>query len=275
MMRDTDAERAEAPDRGAEGSAMPSVDKALRALLTLSEAGPAGLPLTELAQRLGLNKSSLHVTLGALRYRHFVTQSPETGHYKLGSTIGQLAETYFKSLDIRSILRPAILRLNQELNEVCHIALLDGTEVVYIDKLESTRAIQAGTRIGMRLPAVTTAMGRAMIACEYATFGRFAARFAGALATPTANAPQTVEAAWGRIEAARRDGYGLDLEENVLGLTAVGVAVLNGDSVAAAVSVVMLAAEQGAESLEWHAEQIRQAVGAVLTPPLRLPEPGE
>ena len=252
---------------------MPSVDKALRALLTLAEAGPAGLPLAELALRLGLNKSSLHVTLGALRYRHFVGQSPETGFYRLGATIGQLADTYAKGLDIRALLRPAMLKLNQDLNEVCHIALLDGTEIVYIDKLDSTQMIQAGTRIGMRLPAVATAMGRAMIAQEFPTFDRFAARFADAITTPTIHAPRTLEEAWTRIEAARRNGYAVDREENVLGLTAVGVAVLNGEQAAAAVSLVMLAAENGPESLERHAAQIRKAVGAVLAPPLRLPDP--
>lgn len=132
--------------------------------------------------------------------------------------------------------------------------------------------IQAGTRVGMRLPAITTAMGRAMIAQEYQTFAGFAVRFAGALATPTANAPRTLEGAWERIEKARHDGYGVDVEENVLGLTAVGVAVLNNDRVAGAVSLVMLAPEHGAESLKWHAEQIRGAIGAVLLPPLRLPD---
>ncbi len=256
----------------ASGSAMPSVDKALRALLALADAGPAGLPLTELALRLGLNKSSLHVTLGALRHRQFVTQSPESGFYRLGNTIGQLAETYLKGLDIRALLRPAILKLNQELNEVCHIAVLDGTEVVYIDKLESTQMIQPGTRVGMRLPAVTTAMGRAMIAQECPTYARFAARFGKALVTPTANAPRTLEEAWAKIEQAKRDGFGVDREENVLGLTAVGVAVLNGDRAAGAVSLVMLAAENGEESLRRHAARIRSAVADVLSPPLHLPE---
>lgn len=254
-------------------SAMPSVDKALRALLLLGDAGPAGLPLNEIAKQLGLNKSSLHVTLGALRFRDFVTQSPSTGFYRLGSAVGQLSQTYLNSLDIRSTLRPAIVRLADHINEVCHIAVLDGREILYIDKIESRRAIQPGTRIGMRLPALTTAMGRAMIAYECPTFASFEARFDKALTPRTPNAPSSLLEEWQRIVKAREQGFGVDLEENVEGLTAVAVAVLSNGRPVAAVSAVTLASDHG--DLEGHARQIRTALEAVVSPPLHLPLPGQ
>jgi len=253
-------------------SSMPSVDKALRALLLLADAGPAGLPLNEMAKQLKLNKSSLHVTLGALRFRDFVTQSPSTGFYRLGSAVGYLSQTYLNSLDIRSTLRPAVVRLADEINEVCHIAVLDGREILYIEKIESRRAIQPGTRIGMRLPALTTAMGRAMIAYECPTFESFKARFDKALTPRTPNAPSTLQEEWERIQRARERGFGVDLEENVEGLTAVAVAVLSGGRPVAAVSAVTLASDHA--DLELHARQIRAALESVVVPPLHLPPPG-
>ena len=189
---------------------MPSVDKALRALLVLADAGPAGMPLSEVASRLGLNKSSLHVTLNALRFRDFVAQSPSTGFYCLGSAVGQLSQTYLNSLDIRSVLRPAVILLAERINEVCHIAVLDGTEILYIEKIESMRPIQPGTRVGMRLPALTTAMGRAMIAFEYPTYDIFESRFDKALFPRTPNAPTTLAEEWERIQQVKKKGFGVD-----------------------------------------------------------------
>ena len=252
-------------------TSMPSIDKALRALLTLAEAGPAGLPLADIAGRLELNKSSLHVTLSALRFRNFVEQSPSTGFYRLGPALEQLSQTYLSSLDIRATLRPAVQRLAEQVDEVCHISVLDGREILYIEKIESTKAIQPGTRVGGRLPALTTAMGRAMIAHEFPTRNSFRARFEGALIPRTPNAPSDLDDEWKCICDARERAYGIDNQENVEGLVAVAVAVLRGGRAVAAVSVVSLADDN--VDIERNVQLIRDALGSVMVPPLHLPEP--
>lgn len=252
-------------------TSMPSIDKALRALLTLADAGPAGLPLADVANRLELNKSSLHVTLSALRFRNFVEQSPSTGFYRLGPALEQLSQTYLNSLDIRATLRPAVQRLAEQVDEVCHISVLDGCEILYIEKIESTKAIQPGTRVGGRLPALTTAMGRAMIAHEFPTYNAFRARFEGALVPRTPNAPRDLDGEWKCICDARERGYGVDNQENVEGLVGVAVAVLRGGWAVAAVSVVSLA--DGNVDFERNAQLIRDALESVIVPPLHLPEP--
>lgn len=253
-------------------TAMPSVDKALLALLALADAGPAGLPLNAIARRLGLNKSSLHVTLSALRFRNFVDQSPATGFYRLGTALGHLSLAYMNSLDIRATLRPAVQRLAEEINEVCHISVLDGQEILCIEKIESSQAIQPGTRVGMRLPALTTAMGRAMIAHEFPTRNGFRARFENALIPRPLNAPCDLDEEWKRICDTRERGYGIDNQENVEGIVAVAIAVLSGDRAAAAVSVVSLAEDD--MDFERRARSIKDALNTVVAPPLHLPAPG-
>ena len=265
-----DTERAKSGDEMPRTS-MPSIDKALRALLTLADAGPAGLPLADIASRLELNKSSLHVTLSALRFRDFVEQSPSTGFYRLGPALEQLSQTYLSSLDIRATLRPAVQRLAEQVDEVCHISVLDGCEILYIEKIESTKAIQPGTRVGGRLPALTTAMGRAMIAHEFPTYRSFRARFEGALIPRTLNAPSDLDEEWKCICDARARGYGVDNQENVEGLVGVAVAVLRGGRAVAAVSVVSLADD--CVDVERNVRLIRDALGSVMVPPLHLPEP--
>lgn len=251
-------------------SMMLSVDKALRALAALSEAGPKGLPLNGLAKQLELNKSSLHVTLGALRFRDFVEQAPDTGLYRLGPAVLQLAQSYFDSLDVRAVLRPAIFRLASRINEVCHIAILDGEYIIYVEKVESQKPIQPGTRVGMRRPALTTAMGRAMIAFECPDFEYFRMRFKDTLMQRALSFPGFAEDEWSKICEAKSRGFGVDLEENVKGLDAVAVAVLRADQPVAACSAVSFA--QPEVDVEERARIIHDELMSVITPPLHLPE---
>lgn len=256
-----------------ERSPIASVDRALLALLALADAGPAGVALTELASIMGVKKAGLHLTLAALRHRGFVTQSPDTGHYQLGGQIDRLNRAYLSNLDVRAPLRPAIQRLAANINEVCHIGVLDGTDILYVDKAESRRPIQAGTSIGMRLPALTTAMGRILIAQAYPDYASFAARFTGALIRRTDYAPRTLPEAWDHIVLARERGYGLDLQNNVIGLNGIAVAILDGDHPQAAVSVVSLADEDGPEGPTRHLDELRSVISQALRPPLRFAEP--
>jgi DNA-binding IclR family transcriptional regulator len=158
----------------------------------------------------------------------------------------------------------------EEIDEVAHIAVLDGTEVIYVDKIPSQKPIQPGTAIGARMPALTTGLGRAMIAAQYSDFQTFAARFGRSLSIRTPKSPKTIEEAWERILQARERGYAVDLEENVTGLMAVAVAILNGSQPVAAVSIVSLASEYGESGPVKHLPMLRAFVGGALRPPLRM-----
>lgn len=254
---------------------MPSVDNALLTLLTLAEYGAGGVPLAQLAERLDRKKTSLHATLAALRFRGFVSQHAGTGFYQLGPAAAKLARSFQDGTDVPVLLRPAVRRLADQINEVVHVAVLDGTDVVYVDKVESRRPIQPGTSLGLRLPAVTTALGRALISQLYDDFDSFAVRFEGTWTPQTPHAPRTVEDAWPHIVAARRSGYALDIENNVEGLTALGVAILLEDVAVAAVSIVALSSETGAEGPVMHLGTVRSTLSGVLRPPYQLAEPSD
>lgn len=254
-------------------SPMPSVDKALRAVMELAEVGATGLALADLADRLGVKRSSLHVTLRALRHRNFVRQEAGSGHYVLGSSVLAAAALYSKDFDLRGALRPALVALADELNEVVHLAVLDGTDMLYLEKIESRRPIQPGTSIGMRRPALTTAMGRALIAAQFPTFEGFRRRFAGALVPHTAQSPRTLEAEWERVVAARRPGYAVDLEENVVGLTAVAIALTLNETPTAAVSVVTLASDFHEKGEMYFADRLRERIESAVSAPLAVVQP--
>lgn len=254
-------------------SPMPSVDKALRAVMELAEAGVDGLALADLADRLSVNRSSLHATLRALRHRNFVDQDRATGHYVLGSSLLAAANLYYRNFDLRGALRPVLVRLAAELNEVFHLAILDGTDLLYLEKVESRRPIQPGTSIGHRLPALTTALGRAMVAATCRDFEDFRTRFAGHLEPRTATAPRTLDEEWVEIERAQRLGHARDVEHNIEGLTAVAVALRLNGSPAAAVSIVTLTPDFHASGEEYFANLLRERLAASLPAQLELERP--
>ncbi|MCD1635795.1 IclR family transcriptional regulator [Martelella mediterranea] len=253
-----------------DGSKLPSVDKSLRVLLALAEAGFGGVDLRTLSARLGINKSSLHTSISALRFRGFVSQSPDTRRYYLGPAIADLSQIYMRRYDLRSLLRPGLMRLTREINEVCYMSQLDGTEILYLERTESRRPIQPGIQNGTRLLAVNTAMGRTMIAAAYEDFDSFARIFGPGYQPRTAHAPPTIEAAWQEIEAVRRRGFGIDRQENVEGLTAVAVGIVNGGAPVASVSVVSLASDPGADEPLRHLDRLRQIIAESLQPPMEI-----
>lgn len=252
---------------------MPSVDKALRALLTLADAGPAGMSLNELAAALNINKSSLHVTLSALKFRGFISQHSNTGFYGLGSSIHTLHQSYINNLDIIGILRPAVRQLSVTLNEVCHISILDDKEILYLERIESRKPIQAGTSVGMRIPATNTAMGRIMLAHRYSACNEFVAKFGENYSQPCVNAPESIKGVWRRVCEARQVGYGLDMEENVPGVVAISIAVLDHTGPVAAVSVATLASEITQEGLLAYEPMLREALSSVVPSPYWLSQP--
>src|SRR4051812_11780343 len=125
----------------ANGSPLGSVDKALRALQRLGETGADGSSLSRLAGDLGLNKGSLHRTLSALRHRGFVAQDSD-GNYRLGTAILALADFYLRDESLRRIFHEGLNELCGRVHETCHLGVLLGEQIMYIDKVEPQRAIR-------------------------------------------------------------------------------------------------------------------------------------
>src|ERR1700729_4303308 len=152
------------PFRQAESESVPdsaespvaSVDRALRILAMIGGA-TRGLSLDDLAAGLDIPKSSLHRILAALKFRHFVAQPEAGGAYFLGTELLATAFRFHDMLDMRALIHPLLVRLSGELNETTHMAVLDGAEIVYQDKIEvATHTIKLSSVIGGRNPAHAT-----------------------------------------------------------------------------------------------------------------------
>ena len=207
-------------------SPMESVDKALQALDCLSRADGDGLSLGALAESLGLKKNSLHRTLAALRYRGYVIQDAQTGHYQLGPTLLRLADNYLSESRLRLLFHPILQDVCAQINELCHLGILDGTDIVYLDKVEPVQSIRVWSAIGMRGAAVTTALGRAIIAFLYKDYDSFAARFGANIPQRTPHTLTNPHDVWNEIQITRLRGYALENQEGQEGVSCLALPLL-------------------------------------------------
>src|SRR5690606_3681592 len=87
-----------------------------------------------------------------------------SGTYRLGPAVLALGTAYLAEDNLPALLRPALETLRDEVDELVHLGVLAGTEVVYLDKVEPRRPLRVWSAVGRRVPAATTALGRALLA---------------------------------------------------------------------------------------------------------------
>ena len=137
--------------------------KGLRLLEVLATSEqPRGI--TDLANELKYTKSNVHRLLATLQAQGFVRQTPPHSTYELTTKLWVLGNHVIQRMDLIRVARPAMTTLAEVTGETVHLSVLDGTDVVYVDKIESAHHIRAHTSVGMRAPAFTMATGKAMLA---------------------------------------------------------------------------------------------------------------
>jgi IclR family transcriptional regulator, acetate operon repressor len=216
-----------------------SVDRALRVIEVLGTSG-SGFTLEELAAATGIPKSTLHRTLTALKRRGFAAQPRAGGPYTLGVELLSVAFGFYERLDVRSLVHPLLVRARDAFDETVHMAVLDGGDVVYLDKVESRHPLKMSSVIGGRNPAHATAIGKALLAWALPGEKALSAWIAehGPLVARTPNTVVDGAALAAELAAVRERGWALESEESELGVRCVAAPVFLGREVpAAAVSV--------------------------------------
>lgn len=123
---------------------------------------PAGV--SELAAELGMGKSNVHRTLQALVETGYVVRDEARGTYFAALKIWEIGARVIAQLEVRRAASPAMQWLLEKSRETVHLSVLDGEEVVYIDKLDSPEPVRAYSEVGGRAPARCVATGKAMLA---------------------------------------------------------------------------------------------------------------
>lgn len=122
------------------------------------------LGVSELARRLGLSKSTVHRLLVTLTAEHLLEQDPVTGQYRLGIAMHVLGAAVSTRLDLHEAVIPPMERLRNVTGETVHTAVLDGREVVYVERLDSPQTLRLFLEVGRRNYAHLTATGKCLLA---------------------------------------------------------------------------------------------------------------
>lgn len=140
-----------------------SVQRALRIVEFLCTADIRGVPLAAVASGLEINKTTAYNALVTLKDQGWVDQDQATGRYRLGGGIRPIVEYSARVDRVIERIHPALAAARTRANELVHLGSLSGRRVVYRDKVEPDRPIRVVSQIGREIPAVITAMGRALI----------------------------------------------------------------------------------------------------------------
>ena len=191
--------------------------------------------LSELARATGLPLSTTHrlvaelVAWGALARRR-------DGRYEIGRRIWDLGLLAPVSLGLRDIALPFLQDISAATGENAHLAVLDGTSALYVERISGSRAVPIVSRSGSRLPLHATGVGKVLLA--HADDDLVAQALSGARRTTpyTVVAPGVLRR---QLADVRRRGYALTSEEMTLGTRSVAVPVTDGRGhVVAALGIV-------------------------------------
>jgi DNA-binding IclR family transcriptional regulator len=186
-----------------------TVERALTILEFLADQ-PRGLG--EVAEHLSVHKSTASRLLQTLETQGFVRHD-SAYLYRLGPRLFSLAFRTLSTLDIRASAAPHLRRLGELTGQTVHLAALDGNEVLYIDKVESSQAVRMYSRIGKPAPLYCTGVAKAILAFRPEDERRALAE--GLLYTPHTRRTLTTPAAFlAELERVRARGYAIDDREH-------------------------------------------------------------
>ena len=140
-----------------------SVEKTMR-ILDAVASGDEGVSLGDLARQIEMSKGTLHRFLATLRVGGYVDQDPVTKRYVLGLRFHQFSQSMLRQNTLLAKSQPVMRRLVQRWSETVTLAVLDGTEVHYVDAQESTDPLRYSVKAGGRAPAHATALGKVLLA---------------------------------------------------------------------------------------------------------------
>jgi DNA-binding IclR family transcriptional regulator len=209
---------------GAGGESLaPAVTRAAAILDLLAEDGAVALGPSELSRRLALPKSSIANICGALAEAGLVRRVG-TG-FALGRRLAELGGAYLVAVDMVQEFYETATRLPIGSEETVQLAILDGLEMTSLARHDGRQPVRLTSQIGRRLPATSTATGKAALASlDPAELER---RLDGVTALPasTPSAHRTVDALLADLDRVRERGYAIDDEETMEGVVCFGIAI--------------------------------------------------
>jgi DNA-binding IclR family transcriptional regulator len=230
-----------------------------RVIVLIDELAGGPKRLGELAKTLDIHKSTVLRTLQTLERHGWVRRQGDPPEFRLGLRLVGLSTAVLEDLDVRTVARPSLQRLGAVTGETCHLAVRDGAEAVYLDKVESVHPVRMYSRIGARAPLYCTGVGKVLLAhtpedqWPALEFRRYTDR--------TITTVEELSAAGAEI---RRLGWGWDEREHEDTVRCIAAPIFNAsDEVVAAVSVSVPTSRLTTKQLRGHVPLLLDVAGEI------------
>lgn len=202
-----------------------SVDRTLSILEVLSDY-ENGLGITDLSERVGLHKSTVHRLLSTLIHKGYVKQNEETNRYELTLKLFELGNKKVEKMNIVTVAKPFIQELMEKTNEVIHLVIGEGSEIVYVAKVEPQKTIRMYSSIGKRTPMYCTSVGKSML--SYMTEEDVEKIWENSpIKKLTENTITDLEAFKVHLKMVKEKRFAIDEQENEIGIRCVGASILD------------------------------------------------
>jgi DNA-binding IclR family transcriptional regulator len=227
--------------------------------MLLAELGDGPKRLGPLAEKFEIHKSTALRLLQTLEKHGFVQRRGDPPEFALGLRLVELSQTLLEKLDLRQVARAQLTRLGAETGETIHLAIRDGAQVVYLDKVESIHPVRMYSRVGARADAYCTGVGKILLAyTDPAAWPEMdMKRF-------TENTITSREEMLQAAKEIRQVGWGWDEREHEDTIRCIAAPIFGPEgSVAAAVSISVPTSRLSAQELARHVPLLLDATGQV------------
>jgi DNA-binding IclR family transcriptional regulator len=234
-----------------------SIAKAARVLRALAVAGSGDARVTDLAALAALPKSTTHRVLAELIGQGLVSHTGQ--RYRLGTAWFSLQSALSSSewLRLAEQARRPLAHLFERTGATVHFAVLDGPQVLYLEKLTGRGGTAVQTRVGARMPTTCTAVGKALLA--HADPGVIRSTLSQPLPRPCHRSIVLPHLLADQLTEVRRTGLAYDREETQPGVYCLAAPVFHDGQAVAAVSVTRV----GGGLLTTQAIEVRRAAAAI------------
>jgi IclR family acetate operon transcriptional repressor len=214
-----------------------SLTRGLSILECLARA-EGGLTLTDIAQRVQLPASTTHRLLGTLEKMGYVYTMGDAARWYVGLTAFTVGSSFLANRDFVAHSHPYMRRLMEQCGETANLAILDGTEAVFIDQVQCRETMRTIVKLGSRVPLHASGVGKAIFASLPDDQIDALIKVKG-LPRITENTITSPETMWASIRVIRQRGWSFDDEEHLPGTRCVAAPVY--DEHAEALGAISLA----------------------------------
>jgi DNA-binding IclR family transcriptional regulator len=239
-----------------------SLQRAINILDLFDEQAPE-LGITDIAERLGLHKSTAAGLIYTLEHNGYLDQDPETRKYRLGFKLVERAFTLLDQIDIRETALPHLQELRDWCNESVNLALPDRGQIIYVARLATTQSLGMRAKVGYRASMHCTALGKAILSSIPSTEVEqlIAQHGLPALTVHTITDRDELLQELVRI---REQGFALDNEENEVSVRCVAAPIFDHtDQAVAAISVSAPLHRLPVADVTRYGEKIRDTAQAI------------